>query len=355
MGVIVAPGAQGNASEWAVVALERAAAALSYFLGMLLVVLVLWGAVALVRARGIGIFPRVGLIASGAAVVAMSSPGLRDRLPPGLALLVAATAAVAAICGAYTSARTPHTRATAGLLLALAFAAMTRLGGWELATAAGERASVQLFSVSRGFATAGVLLEAVGQLVAVTWLGTRSRLAGQLASSVALVAAFVLTWGVARGLHSDAALWQSVLHTALADAPGMPPPFGLEAMATFLVPASLLLALVAAAQPNEVAAVVAAMALALVSRGAFDAPLRALCVVAASQWIALACVDERAMWRRLMDERKRRLAKGHATDPQSVGGANETAETAAAEGHEVAGGGGATAPDATEASSPSEP
>jgi hypothetical protein len=75
----------------------------------------------------------------------------------------------------------------------------------------------------------------------------------------------------------------------------------------FLVPASLLLALVAAAQPNQVVALVATVALALVSRGSFDAPLRALCAAVASQWATLACSDERAMWRTLLDDRKRKL------------------------------------------------
>jgi hypothetical protein len=53
---------------------------------------------------------------------------------------------------------------------------------------------------------------------------------------------------------------------------------------------------------------VATVSLALVSRGAFDAPLRALCAVAAAQWAALSSGDERAMWRALIDDRKRRLA-----------------------------------------------
>jgi hypothetical protein len=57
------------------------------------------------------------------------------------------------------------------------------------------------------------------------------------------------------------------------------------------------------------------MALALVSRGAFDAPLRALCAVVAAQWAALACVDERAMWRTLIDDRRKRLIEEGATDP----------------------------------------
>jgi hypothetical protein len=307
-GVLVAPGVRGNASETVVVAADRTADALAYFLVGLLVALVLWGATELVRARGMGVVPRVALIGSGAAVVAMSSPGLRERLPQGLAVLVVAGTIVAVIAGAYSSARAPHTRAIAGVLFALAFAGIARLAAWELAQAASERASVQLYGVSRGLATAGVMFEAFGQLVAVTWLGTRSKLTGQLGSTLALVGAFVLTWGVARGVHGDAAPWQAMLHTALADAPGVPPPYWLDGVATFLVPASLLLALVCAGQPNQVAALVATIALALVSRGSFDAPLRALCAVAAAQWAALACADERAMWRTLIDDRKRRLA-----------------------------------------------
>jgi hypothetical protein len=309
MGVIVAPGVRGNASEQTVVWTEWASEALAYFLDGLLVALLLWGALELVRARTIGVFARAALIGAGAAVVAMSAPGLRDRLPVPLALLVAAAAAVAAIAGGYVAARAPHTRALSGVLFALAFAAVARLAAWELATAAGERASVQLFGTSRILATAGVLFEASAQMVAVTWLTARSRSAGQLGTAIALIAAFVATWGVAQGVHSGSAPWQAILHTALADAPGVPPPYGLDAVATLLVPTSLLLALVSAAQPRQVVGIVATVALALVSRGAFDAPLRALCAVAAAQWAALACVDERAMWRTLIGDRARRLAE----------------------------------------------
>jgi hypothetical protein len=304
MGLIVAPGVRGNASEQVVSAVDRAAAALTYFTLELLVTVIFWGALELARTRAVGMFARVALIGGGAAAIAMSAPGLRERLPAPYAVLVAAAAIVATIGGGYVAARAPHTRALAGVLFLLTFAALARLGAWELATAAGDRASVQLFEVSRGLATTGVLFEASAQMVAVTWLGTRNRSAGQLGSTAALIAAFVITWGVARGMHPGPAPWQVVLRTALADAPGVPPPYGLEAVATFLVPASLLLALASAAQPNQVVVIVATMALALVSRGAFDAPLRALCAVAASQWAALAWADERAMWRTLADERK---------------------------------------------------
>ena len=331
MGVIVAPGVRGNASEALVVAAERMSASLSCFLYVLLVPLVMLGGVALLRTRQTAIAPRVALIGGGAAVIVMSLPGVREGVPPSLAVLIASAAVVACLAGAYCAARTPHTRAVAGILVVLAFASMTRLGAWELATRAGDTANMQTFALSRNLATAAVLFEATGQLLAVTWLGTRGRWSGQLASLAALGAAYVLTWGVARGVHSGAAPWQAVLHTALADAPGVPPPYGLDALATFLVPASLLLALVAAALPQQVVAIVAAIALALVSRGAFDAPLRALCAVAAAQWAALAAVDGRAMWAALIEDRNRRLK---AEAPLGAGAPNDKpgSENTASEG-----------------------
>ena len=315
MGWIVAPGIRGHASEATVVAADWVSSSFSYFLLGLLVSLLLWGALELVRTRGVGLFARVALIGGGAVVVASSSPGLRERLPPLYAVVVTAAAAVAAIGGAYATARAPHTRALGGVLFAMAFAAIARLGAWELATAAGDRASVQLFGMSRSLATLGVLFEACAHMVAVTWLWTRGRTMGQLGATAAVIGAYVVTSGVARGLHPDAAVWQSVVYTALADAPGVPAPYRLDAVATFLVPSSLLLAFVAALQRKNVVAVVAAVGLALVSRGAFDAPLRALCVVAAAQWGALASADERAMWRTLLDDRKRRLVEDGLDGP----------------------------------------
>jgi hypothetical protein len=311
MGVIVAPGIRGNAGETVVDWVDRGAATSSYFLLLSLLTIVGWGALELVRDHEADAAPRFLMVGSTAGVVALVVLGviLRDRRAEATTLLQAGSATVCAIAGAYAAARAPHTRAAAGVLIALAFASIVRLGAWELAKSASERADVLSYSISRGLATGGILLEAAAQLVAVTWLGTRSKLTGQVGSSAALVFACVLTWGVAKGVHSGAEPWQAMLHTALADAPGIPPPFGLQAIATFLVPASLLLALVSAAQPQQVVPMVAAVALALVSRGALDAPLRALCIVAAAQWAALAAADERAMWRTLIDDRKRKLAE----------------------------------------------
>ncbi len=310
MGVIVAPGLRGNAGEQVVLVADRVSASVSYLLVCTLLSLVLLGAVELLRTREIASAPRLALVVGGAAVLSLSLVGLRDRVPPLVSVLITAAAAVACLAGAYCAAQAPHTRATAGMLGAFAFAGIARLAAWELAMRAGDTASLQMFAVSRALATAGVFLEAAGQLTAITWLGARGRGTGQLACCAALIVAFALTWAVASGVHSDAAPWQAVMHTALADAPGVPSPNAFAGLATFLVPASLLLALVAATQTQHITAVVAAMALALVSRGAFDAPLRGLCAVVAAQWAALAAVDDRAMWRALLADRNRRIQEG---------------------------------------------
>jgi hypothetical protein len=312
MGVVVAPGMRGNAGEAVVDWVDRGASTFSYFLLLALLAVVGWGAFELVREREGDALPRLALVGSSAAVAALVLVGvvLHGRMARAdtATVVTAAAAGVCALSGAYVSARAPHTRAAAVVLLALAFAALARIGAWEMAKTASERADLHLYGLSRGLSTAGVALEGLAQLAAVTWLGTRSKLAGQMGATAAVVAAFVLTWGVAKGVHSGAAPWQAVLHTALGDAAGVPPPYFLDVVAILLVPSSLLLALASAAQPGQVAAVVATVALALVSRGAFDAPLRALCAVAAAQWAALACRDERAMWRTLLNDRARRLA-----------------------------------------------
>jgi hypothetical protein len=320
LGVIVVPGVVGNASEAGVTRSQFASGVLGYFLMALLLALVLDATIELFRAREVAWLARAGLIGGGALVVSMSLFAIHDRLPPFWAVVLAAVTGLVSLAGAYSAAYTPHTRAIAGVLCAFALGAIARLAAWELATRAGDAASMSLFGVSRGLATASVFFDAAGQLIAVTWLGTRGKWAGQLASTLALGAALVITWSVGRGVHSGAAIWQAMLHSSLADAPGVPPPYAFDALATFLVPAALLLGLVAAFQVQQVAAIVASMTLSLVSRGALDVPLCALCAVVAADWATIASVDDRAMWRTLIDDRTRRLKEDDSLAPMQLRG-----------------------------------
>jgi hypothetical protein len=290
MGLVISPGLHGNSGEAVVLWTDRGSAALAYFVAALFAALILWGTVQLLRAEvPVGI--RAGLIFCGGAVEVLTLGGLHDRLPPQATVpIAAASAAAALVAGAFLASRGPHTRATAGVLFAFGLAASVRLGAWVIATRASDHADVQLFGLSRGLATAGVLFEAAGQLTA-------------------------FTFGIGKGVHSGAALWQAMLHTALADAPGIPPSYRLDTLATFLVPTSLFLAFVVVAQPRQVAAITGTMALALVSRGAFDVPLRALAAAVAAQWAVLACIDDKAMWRTLIEDRKVRLAEDGVEEP----------------------------------------
>jgi hypothetical protein len=314
VGTIVAPGLRGNAGDVAVHRADWASAFLAFLLASMLIAVVLAGALQVMLSSA-PTAVRSGLAAGGATVVVLAFFGLRERLPGQLTVILAAAAAVAALAAAYFAARGPHTRATAGVLFAFAFATLARVGSWVAATRAGDSANMDLFATARNLATAGVVLEAAGQVIAFYWLGRRSRAFGQLGAFVAVGVAVGVTLGVARGGHADAAPWQAVVHSALGDPAGVPPSARLAALATMLVPSSMLLALAVTAQPGQVSMVVASMALALVSRGAFDAPLRALCAVAAAQWATLACVDEQAMWTTLITDRRRRLAEEGIDDP----------------------------------------
>lgn len=308
-GNIVAPGMRGNASETMVVNSERISNSLAYFFCGTLLVLLCGGAYELSRAKGLPIVSRVVAVACAGLVIALSAPALIHRLHPPLALALALSASAIALASGVTGLRAPHTRAPGAVLAVLAFAALVRLLSWEVATAAGERASVQLYNASRALSTAGFVLEGLAQIIGAAWLGARGRWAGRILSNLAVAGAFVLTWGAARGMYPGAALWQSVLHSALADAPGVPAPYAISAVATFLVCSAILLALVAAVQPGQVVAVVAALSFALVSRGAFDAPLRALAISVAGHWLLLARADPRAMWQSLQRDRDQRIAE----------------------------------------------
>jgi len=312
LGIVIAPGLRGVAADAVVERINRVAWTLAYFMCALLVTAILLATLDLVRASRIHGVTRAAAIGAAGGVVALSAPALMHPLPPSVSLALSVAACVASLAAAWESARSHHTRAVALILAAFSFAAIGRVVSWEMARVAGEQGRQGLYSLSRGIATGAVLVEALGQMLAAAWIGTRSRFLGQALASLAVAGAFLLTWNVARGASDLAAPWQSALHVALGGAPGLPAPFGMNALAVFLVVASILLALVAAVQPRQVAAVVVALALGLLGRGAFDVPLRALSATAGALWLMVAVTDDRAMWRSLIATREKRLADGEA-------------------------------------------
>ncbi len=196
---------------------DAVSAFLAFLLASMLIAVVMGGALQ-VSLSSAPVAVRAGLVAGGAAVVALSFWSLRERLPGPLTVMLASSASVAALAAAYFAARGPHTRAMAGVLFAFAFATLVRVGAWVAATRAGDSANMELFTTARNLSTAGVVLEASGQVIVFYWLGRKSRAFGQLAAFLAVAAAVAVTLGVARGGHADAAPWQAVVHSALGEA-----------------------------------------------------------------------------------------------------------------------------------------
>ena len=307
LGVIVLPGAKGIAGDAVVGIVSRVAWSFGYMMLGLSCVACVLACFELSRAERMSVAPRVIAIGATGAVLAFAAPALVIHLPTPVTLAMSCGTVVVVFAAASVTLRVQRTRAVGLIALALGTAGMLRFFAWQVATFAGDHANTRMYAVGQGMATAAVALEGLGQLIAAAWLGTRSRVTGQGLSSAAVGAAFVLTWGAAHGGGPTAPAWQAGLHTALAGAPGLPPPFALGALATFLVSASMLLALASALQSRQVVAVVCALSLTLLGRGAFDVPLRALPATAAALWLMVALVDDRAMWKSLIQQREQRL------------------------------------------------
>jgi hypothetical protein len=309
LGVIVMPGAKGLAGDAVVGPLSRVTWSMAYLMAGLVIAACVLACFELSRAMRMPVGPRVVAIGAAGAVLAFSAPALIIRLPAPVTLAMSLATVLVTLGGVWAAVRATHTRGVAIIIGAFGVAGLLHLVAWQVGSVAGDKASTSLYTAAQGVATAAVVFEAIGQMAAAAWLGTRSRVMGQGLSSVAVAVAFVLTWGAAHGASATAATWQAGLHTALANAAGLPPPLGLSALATFLACASMLLALAAAVQPRQVAAVVCALSLALLGRGVFDVPLRALSATASSLWLMVALIDDRAMWKSLIEQREQRLVE----------------------------------------------
>ena len=233
-------------------------------------------------------------------VITLASPAVMYPLGPSRSTALAVATSILALGAGLQGLRTSHTRAVAVVMVSFAMAGLVRVLAWNLAGAAGDVGNMRLYNVARGVATAGILLEAFGQAIAAAWLGTRSRFLGQILSTVAVGVATLLMFEASYGASVSASPWQVAAHLALATASGLPQPYGPTGLAVFLLAGSIMLAGVAAIQRAQVVAVVAALALTLLSRGGFDIPMHALAAASAAVWLMLATTDERSVWQALL-------------------------------------------------------
>jgi hypothetical protein len=296
LGVVIAPGLRGIASQGTMDTVEILSATLGYTFAALLVALICAGSFELARARRIGVVSRGAVVAVSGLVVALASPAVVQRLHNSAGVALAIVASIVAVVASIGTLRLAHTRIIGVVLGMFALSGLLRPTAWTLTTLASERASLGLYNTGRGFATIALVVQTLAALLAATWVGTRSRVRGRLLANGAIAIAFAITYVAARDTGDTPSSFEAVLRSSLSQAAGLALPFGLSSIAAFLVPATILLALVSVVQRTNAPAVLAALALALLSHGSFDVPLHALAITAAAQWAMLAMADERTMW-----------------------------------------------------------
>lgn len=303
LGVVVAPGMRGVASQKMVESVELLSATLGYTFAALLIALVCGGSFELARARKINVTSRGSVVAISGLVVALASPAVVGRLHTMAGIALAVVASLLALVAAASIVRVAHTRIVGAVLGMFALAALLRPVSWQLAALASERLGLYV-EAARVMATASVVVQALATLLAAAWLGTRSRVRGRLLANGAIVLAFGITYLAAHNNGEAPSAVEAVLRGSLSQAVGSVLPYGLTSIAAFLVPATILLAMVAIVQRGQPPAVLAALGLALLSQGSFDVPLHALAMTAAAQWAMLAMADDRTMWTALVGQRE---------------------------------------------------
>jgi hypothetical protein len=294
LGVLVLPGLRGLAQQRVVEAVERLSGAFAVLFGALLVGAMLFNSVLFARSRQRGALWRGVVVVLSGLVVAATSSAFTHRLhgviAMGLSILVSVIAGIASV-GAL---REPRTRALGAVVALFALSGLLRPLAWYLAALANERASFEVYSNARVAATVSVAVQAFATLLSAAWLGTRSAVRGRLLANIAVALAFALTYLAAKN-HADAPdLLSGVLRASLSRVASQPLPTALATVSAFLVPATLLLSLVALLQPLVPKLVVGALALALLSLGAFEVPLQALAIAVAAQSAMMAVADVRA-------------------------------------------------------------
>jgi hypothetical protein len=302
-GVVIAPGLRGLASQKTMDVVDVATAALAYTLTGLLVALLCTGSFELARARRIGLGARSAVVALSGLVVALASPAVVTRLPVLAALVLSIVTGLIALLAGIVAMRTSHTRAVATVLVLLALAGLVRPFAWEAAAIGGERASLSLFDFGVVLAAIAVIVQTLAALLSATWLATRSLWRGRILANAVVIFAFALTYVAARDVDGAPGALEAAVRAAFRPHGGVQLPGGIASIAAFLVPVSMLLALVTLVQRAQPAAVLAALSLALLSHGSFDVPLQALAIVVSAEWLMLASADDRGMWSSLARSR----------------------------------------------------
>ena len=298
---VIAPGVRGVASDKVVSFWERLSNTWLDASALLLIGLLVLGIYELLVETRVVMAAKIALMFGGAATVVAAAVSLVYPLAPLITvILMMAVGLLAGVAGTLTL-RATHTRAGGMVLLLLGLSGILRLIAWRFAVAGATDPGT--YGIGRGFATASVVFEGMAQAGTIAWVGVRGRWVGQLLTPLALALAFFLVWSAGQGRGEDAPQWKMALWGALGWVPP-PEPYGLSTLSVFFGVSAPLLGLAALLAGRRQGPISAAVAIAVMARGLYDVPLRAMLLAAAAVWMVLAMVDDRVMWRALAAEKR---------------------------------------------------
>jgi hypothetical protein len=157
--------------------------------------------------------------------------------------------------------------------------------------------------LARGFGTASLAFDVLALLTALSWLATRRGSKMSWGTRIAIVGAFIVAWGAAKGGSDHADVWQIVAHRSLDRLLVLPTPLGIAQPFRYFVEAfAPMLAVVALCQRREMPGLAGGFALLLVARASPDIPLCGLGLAVAALAATLASKDERGMWAALLSK-----------------------------------------------------
>lgn len=283
---------------------------------------------------------RYGAPGLGGVVILVSllAAPRREILPASMVGLMAFCAAVLALLSAGSAIRTPFARVAALVVGLVGFAGAVRLLAVGLAYQAAEPGWTRLAMAARGLATVGFALELGAVLVATAWLASRARKLTSPVTLLVLAIALLLTRQALRADLDDAGVGSLLLRRAAERLVTRPEPFfppALSMFVAFLAPLAAGAALLVRGAPPPRAgseqpvgtgvapvppAIRAALALALLVRGAPEMPVNGLLLVIAALSVALAARDDRGVWDAIFatspDQEPKERRSGGARDPK---------------------------------------
>lgn len=235
------------------------------------------------RERRLALPYRVVVIALGALVVALVTPALPIRLPDRGLWMTAVASMGTAFLASSQALRTPTTRALGLVLVGLSLSASLQLAALQLSTSP----LTKMLMLSRGLASAALVVDGLALAVAFLWLSSRSKKPTSWPTVIALSAASAVFWMARQGGAATDGALVVLAQRVVADLSWGPSSFFVLEVKQLLELSALALAGAALFVRTEARLLAASLSLLLVARPTADVPLSATALTLAALTVGL--------------------------------------------------------------------